>query len=560
MSVDPITLEILRNGLRSIADESYLAITRAAYSTNIKERRDHSCAIMDERGRLVVQADNSLPIHLASMIGLMQRLFEKYRPEEIREGDLFVGNDPYAAGGTHLPDVNLAVPVFAEGRLIGFSCNLAHHADVGGMSPGSMSGGMTEIYQEGLRIPVVKLFDRGALVRDVFDLLLLNVRVPEERRGDYYAQIAGCRLGERRLKELAARHGAALLEDAFGEIMDRTEARLRAAIGTIPDGVYEFADLLDNDGVGTEDIPIRVRIDVAGDDIHVDFAGSGPQARGNINMTWNATQSAVSYVLKAMLDPDMPNNEGLLRPVRISAPEGSIVNAVFPAAVAGRTQTSQRVIDVLIGALAQALPERAVGAANGATVTAAFYGVDPRSGRSYIYVESLGGGFGGRAAKDGKDGVQVHITNTSNLPVEAIEMEYPLRVESYGLVEDSGGPGKHRGGLGLRRVIRPVGHVTAFNGTAERFVHQPWGVFGGGPGGAGRFQLRRDDGGVEPVADKTSGVAFGPDCAIVIETPGAGGYGPPAERDAAALAEDARSGKFSQGFMARHYGARAAAE
>ena len=560
MSVDPIALEILRNGLRSIADEAYLAITRAAYSTNIKERRDHSTALMDARGRLIVQADNSLPIHLASMIGLMRRLFEKFPAEDIREGDLFVGNDPYAAGGTHLPDVNLAVPVFAGGRLLGFACNIAHHADIGGMAPGSMAGGMTEIYQEGLRIPVVRLFDRGVLQRDILDLLLLNVRVPEERRGDYYAQIAGCRLGERRLQELAARHGAGVLEQAFDAILDRTEGRLRDGIRAVPDGVYTFADVLDNDGLGTVDIPIRVRVEVAGDGVHFDFAGTGPQARGNINMTLNATQSAASYVLKAMLDPDMPNNEGLLRPVRISAPEGCIVNAVFPAAVAGRTQTSQRVIDVLIGALAQALPERAVGAANGATVTASFYGVDPRSGRPYIYFESLGGGFGGRFARDGKDGVQCHITNTSNLPVEAIEMEYPLRVESYGLVEDSGGAGRHRGGLGLRRVVRPVGHTATFNGTAERFVHRPWGVFGGGPGGTGRFRLRRDDGAEERVADKTPGVALPPDAAIVIETPGAGGYGPPAERDPAALAEDRRSGKFTEAYLRANYGARDATE
>jgi len=560
MSIDPITLEILHNGLKSVTDETYIGITKAAYSTNIKERRDHSTAIMDREGRLIVQAENSLPIHLASMLGLMQCLFAKFPPEEIHPGDIFVANDPYAAGGTHLPDINLTMPIFAGDRLLGFMCNLAHHADVGGMSPGSMAGGMSEIYQEGLRIPVIKLFSRGALNRDILDLLLLNVRVPEERRGDYYAQIAACRLGERRMQELLVRWSAAELEAAFFEICDRTEARIRAALRTIPDGRYSFRDVLDNDGMGAHDIPIAVTVDVAGENVRFDFAGSGPQVKGNVNVTLNATQSAVYYVLKGMLDPDIPNNHGLIRAVEITAPEGTIVNPVFPAAVAGRANTAQRIIDVLIGALAQALPEKAVGAANGANTTAVFFGQDPRSGKSYLYLETLGGGFGGRFAKDGKDGVQVHITNTSNLPVEAIEMEYPLLVESYGLIEDSGGAGKHRGGMGLRRVVRPLGHTTIFNGMGERFVHRPWGIFGGEPGATGRFRLIHADGSSEALPDKPTGVPLTPDQAVLVETPGAGGYGEPRERAPAAIAEDRRSGKFTEAYLREHYGAREAAE
>ncbi len=553
MTVDPITLEILFNGLRSITDETYIAITKAAYSTNIKERRDHSTCLMDPQGRLIVQAENSLPVHLASMLGLMQKLLEKFPADEIREGDIFVANDPYAGGGTHLPDVNLAMPVFLEGRLLCFMCNLAHHADIGGMSPGSMAGGMTEIYQEGLRIPVVKLFSRGELVRDVFDLLLLNVRVPEERRGDYFAQVAACKLGTRRVLELAERYDFETLAAGFTAIMDRTENRIREAIRGIPDGSYSFRDVLDNDGMGAEDIAIAVRVDVAGDRIAFDFDGSGAQVKGNVNVTLNATQSAVYYVLKGMLDPEIPNNDGLIRAVDITAPPATIVNASFPAAVAGRANTAQRIIDVLIGALAQALPEQAVGAANGANVTAVFFGADPKTGRDYVYLETLGGGFGGRAHRDGKDGVQVHITNTSNLPVEAIEMEYPLLVESYGLIEDSGGPGKHRGGMGLRRVVRPVGHETVFNGMGERFQHRPWGIFGGGDGATGRFLLRRADGD-EALEDKPAGIVIGPDAAVVVETPGAGGYGPPGERDPALLAEDRASGKFSDAYLRRHYG------
>ncbi len=551
---DPITLEILRNSLRSITDETYIALTKAAYSTNIKERRDHSTALTDVQGRLVVQAENSLPIHLASMLGMMEKLLAKYRVEGMADGDIFVANDPYVAGGTHLPDVNLAMPCFVNGEVLGFVCNIAHHADIGGMTPGSMAGGMSEIYQEGLRIPLVRLFAAGELVQDIFDLLLLNVRVPHERRGDYFAQVASCRLGARRIRELSLRYSPALLTRSFAAIMDRTEARLRDGIASIPDGRYEFSDLLDNDGMGTVDIPISVRIDVTGEHIAFDFTGTGPQMKGNFNLTFNATQSAVYYVLKAMLDPDLPNNHGLIRAVKISAPLGTLANAVHPAAVAGRANTSQRVVDVLIGALAQALPEQAVGAANGANVTAVFFGHDPRHDRPYVYLETLGGGFGGRFTKDGKDGVQVHITNTSNLPVEAIEAEYPLLVESYGLIEDSGGAGKYRGGMGIRRVVRPLGHETVFSGMGERFVHHPWGIFGGQQGGTGRFAIQGPGHSVETLPDKPNHVPLGPDDAVVIETPGAGGYGPPSEREAEAVAADYRSGKFSAEYLARHYG------
>ncbi len=551
---DPITLEILRNSLRSITDETYIALTKAAYSTNIKERRDHSTALTDAQGRLVVQAENSLPIHLASMLGMMEELLDKYRTEDMVEGDIFVANDPYVAGGTHLPDVNLAMPCFAGGRLLGFVCNIAHHADIGGMTPGSMAGGMSEIYQEGLRIPLVRLFAGGELVQDVFDILLLNVRVPHERRGDYFAQVAACRLGARRLGELSERYEPAMLARSFDAIMDRTEARIRDGIATIPDGSYSFTDLLDNDGMGTVDIPISVRVDVSGRDISFDFAGTGGQMKGNFNLTFNTTQSAVYYVLKAMLDPDLPNNHGLIRAVGITAPLGTLVNAEHPAAVAGRANTSQRIVDVLIGALAQALPEQAVGAANGANVTAVFYGHDPRHDRPYVYLETLGGGFGGRFTKDGKDGVQVHITNTSNLPVEAIEAEYPLLVESYGLIEDSGGAGKYRGGMGIRRVVRPVGHETVFSGMGERFVHHPWGIFGGQPGATGRFSVQGPNHNDETLPDKPNHVPLSPDDALIIETPGAGGYGEPSERDPEALAADYRSGKFSAEYLAKHYG------
>lgn len=557
-TLDPITLEILFNGLRSVTDETYIALTRSAYSTNIKERRDHSTAICDADGRLIVQAENSLPIHLASMIGLMKSLLAKFGVDQIREGDLFVANDPHVAGGTHLPDINLALPVFENGQLMAFICNIAHHADVGGMVPGSMAGGMSEIYQEGLRIPVVRLFREGELQQDLFDLMLLNVRLPEERLGDYNAQIAACRLGERRLREIIGKYSIDLLGVAFEEIISRTERRMRDGVRTIPDGVYTFEDVMDDDGLGAVDIPIKVRIEVDGDRLHADFSGTSPQVQGNINVTMNATQAAVAYCLKGMLDPDIPNNQGVLDVCETTAPEGCLLNCVSPAPVAARAHTSQRIVDVVIGALADAMPDAAVGAANGANTTAVFSGVDPNTGKGYLYLETLGGGFGGRNDRDGTDGIQVHITNTSNLPIEVIETEYPLRVESYGLVQDSGGAGQYRGGLGIRRVIGPVDHDCIFNGAGERFRHQPWGIFGGQPGGSGRFALVGEDGDEKALEIKPAGVALGANEKVIVETPGAGGYGNAAERDADAVASDRSGGKYSAAFLASHYGAEGA--
>src|SRR5262245_45178003 len=531
---------------------------KSAYSTNIKERRDHSTALCDSRGQLIAQAEASLPIHIASMTGLMQHLVTDFAGD-IEEGDIFVANDPHVAGGTHLPDINIAMPVFHRSKLVGFMCNIAHHADVGGMVPGSMAGGMSEIYQEGLRLPVVKLFRRQELQQDLLNLILLNVRVPRERRGDYFAQIAACRLGERRLQEIFAAYGTGTMLAAFDEIIERTSKRMKAAVASIPEGTYSFSDVMDDDGLGMCDIPICVRIDVRDGRIRFDFSGTAKQVTGNINVTFNATQAAVCYTLKALLDPEVPNNQGMLDLPEIVVERGSLLNACFPAPVAARANTCQRIIDVIIGALADALPMQVVGAANGANTTAVFSGVDPRTDAAYVYLETLGGGFGGRATKDGTDGVQVHITNTSNLPVEAIEMEYPLLVESYSLIEDSGGPGRFRGGMGLRRVVRPLGHTCTFNGAIERSTHSPWGVFGGGSGAPGRFLHAATDA-MKTLLTKPSGVLVREDETIVIESPGAGGYGPPSERRSEAIMADEASGKFSRQYIDQWYGLSRAAE
>ena len=549
MAMTPIEVEVLRNAMGSIVDEAYISLMKSAYSTNIKERRDHSTAIFDAGGRVIVQGE-SMPLHLASMLGLVEVILEKHGLDHIRPGDMFISNDPFVGRGSHLPDVAMVMPVFADGEPVLFVSNIAHHADIGGMAPGSMAGGMTEIYQEGLRIPPIRLFRGGTLDRDIMDLILLNVRVPEERRGDYNAQIAANRLAARRCEQILAKWTTPVIREGCERIVAAVEKRIRASVAALPDGVYRFEDILDDDGLGTEGIAIRVEVTIAGNRIRFDFGGSAPQVRGNINITMAGLQACCLYAMKVLVDPQCPQNHGMLAPIEIRAPKGTVVNAAFPAASAARAQTGQRIVDAIFGALAGALPDRVIAAGNGANTAASFFGCGP-DGRYYVYLETLGGGAGARSYADGTDGVQVHMTNTSNLPIEALENEYPLMIERYELVEGSGGAGTWRGGLGLRRVYRPLGHVVNFSGQGERCVNAPWGVFGGGPGATGRFELRSGDGEVTRIANKPSSLQVGPDTSIVVTTAGAGGYGPAGERGVEAIDEDRRSGKFDPAYLER---------
>ncbi|MDE0001890.1 MAG: hydantoinase B/oxoprolinase family protein, partial [Rhodospirillaceae bacterium] len=403
MTITPIETELLRNSLTGICDEMYIALMKSSYSTNIKERRDHSTALFDAGGRIVVQGE-SMPLHLASMLGLVEVVLEKYGREGLREGDMFLSNDPYVGRGSHLPDVAIAAPVFDGGELVMFACNIAHHADIGGMSPGSMAGGMTEIFQEGLRIPPIRLYDGGTLDRDLLDLILLNVRVPEERLGDYNAQIASNRLALRRCSALLDRWGKGKVIEACDTFISAVARRTRASLAELRDGTYEFDDVVDDDGLESRNIRISVRITVAGDEIEFDFDGTDPQVEGNINVTIAGLQAACLYCLKVLLDPDCPQNHGMLEPVTIKAPLGCVVNADFPAASAARAQTAQRIVDVVFGALAPACPDRVVAAGNGANTSAAFFGRN-RDGKYYVYLETLGGGAGARSYKDGSDGI-----------------------------------------------------------------------------------------------------------------------------------------------------------
>ena len=551
-NIDIISLEITWNNLKSIADESYITLMKSAFSTNIKERHDHSTAITNSKGKLIAQAENALPAHLASMGGLIQHVIDEYG-ENIFEGDIFIANDPHVAGGTHLPDINMAMPIFSKNQLMGFVANIVHHADVGGAAVGSMSGGLNEIYKEGLRIPLVRLYNKGKIVNDVFRLLLLNMRLSDERKGDLNAQISACRLGVKRVKELISKHDEVYLNNTFEEILKRSKIRMQAAISKIPDGDYSFTDYLDDDGLNTKNIKISVTIKKKGKKILFDFSDTDEQVEGNFNLTFNATQSSVCYSLKALLDPDLPNNSGIFDAIEIKIPKGSLLNCLSPASVALRLNTCQRVVDVVLGAFIDILPKQITGAANGANTSAVFAGINPNNGQRYVYLETLGGGMGGRYSKDGKDGVQVHLTNTSNLPVEAIEMEYPLRVEEYSFVENSGGAGKYRGGLGIRRIIRPIAHKCEFSGVGERFKHSPWGVFGGKPGKPGKFFIKHKNGKITKLSSKSSSIYTTEKDAIIMETPGAGGYGDPKKRSKENLLKDKISGKFSNSFIKKYY-------
>ncbi len=551
MTISPIDAELLRNAMSSIVDEMFISLMKSSYSTNIKERKDHSTALFDKNGRVVVQGE-SMPLHLASMLGLVEIVLEKYGEKNINPGDVFLSNDPYVGKGSHLPDVAMAAPIFYDNQLLLFVCNIAHHADIGGMSPGSMAGGMTEIYQEGLRIPPIRLFKSGKLMEDVMDMILLNVRVPEERRGDYNAQIASNKLGIKRCLDLIKKWGPKNIDEGCDVIIKSVAKRTRKSVSSLPDGTYTFEDIVDDDGLSRKNIVLKVSITVKKDQIIFDFSGTDPQVEGNNNVTMAGLQACCLYCIKVLLDPDCPQNHGMLDPISIIAPEGTIVNAAFPSASAARAQTGQRIVDVIFGALASACPENIIAAGNGANTSAAFFGKS-KHGKYYVYLETLGGGAGGRSYKDGSDGIQIHMTNTSNLPIEALESEYPLIIERYEFVKDSGGAGKYRGGLGIRRDYRPIKHDTTFSGQGERFVNKPWGIFGGNYGGTGHFSIIQKNGKKIRIANKPSALKIGPNSVISVVTAGAGGYGNPKNRTKKQIKDDFRSEKFSKAFLLKNY-------
>lgn len=523
--LDPITVEVIGAALESIVEETGEALIRASYSTNIKERRDCSTALFDVQGRTLCQAEH-IPIHLGSFIGVVPKILEIHTVEDMRPGDVFVGNDAYVGGGTHLPDIVLAEPIFVDGRITAWTVNLAHHADFA-------DRGHAHIYQEGLRIPPIRLYRAGQLQKDVLDLILLNCQVPRERLSDLRAQMAANRLGVQRFQALCAKYGAGTVLAAGDALLDYAERKMRAGIASLPDGTYAFADVFENPEIDGE-LPISVLVTVAGDEMRLHFE-SPPQLRAGINMTYTALLATAYYIVKSVVDPTILPNAGLARPLTITAPQGTLLNCVHPAAVNGRVQTCQRVSDLILGALAKAAPERVTACSNSACTVATFVGQRKSDGSIWVYLETMGGGGGARPTKDGLDGVHVHVTNTSNLPLEALEQEYPLTLMRYELIDGSGGPGTFRGGMGLRRTYR-ADEDCRVRVDVSRLRSRSWGLLGGGEGANGAIvcgpgvTFQRDQ------ATLTAGQWF------EVITPGAGGYGPPEKRAREAVARDLAEG------------------
>lgn len=524
--IDPVTLEILRNKLESVATEMGHVLIRGAYSPNIKERQDCSTALFDASGRMIAQAEH-IPVHLGAMPDAVDIVLQN----DPKPGDVFIVNDPFA-GGTHLPDITLVSTIAPNDEVIGFAVSRAHHADVGGSAPGSMPPGAQEVYEEGLRLPAVRLVDGGEPNEAVHELIRANVRTPDEREADLRAQRAANDRAEERIGELLVEHGSTLL-DAFDAVIEYSRERVEAELTELPDGTYRAQDVLEGDGVTDEDIPITVAVTIDGASIDVDFAGTADQVAGNLNAPLSVAKSAVYFVVRAITDPEIPPNHGCYEPVSVSAPDGSVLNPRPPAAVVGgNVETSQRVMDVTLATLAEAVPD-AVPAGSQGTMNNLIIG--DRTGE-FTYYETIGGGFGARPEKDGMDGVQVGMTNTLNTPVEAMETEYPLWVDRYALRSSSGGDGRYRGGLGLERTVTVETDATVSLLT-ERRRTAPSGVNGGEDGATGQNLV---DG--ENVPAKTS-IDVDAGTTVSIRTPGGGGHGDPDERDAAARERDRDDGK-----------------
>ncbi len=513
-----VQLEVVRHALAGVADEMGVALRRSSYSPNIKERADCSAAVFDPDGRMVAQAEH-IPVHLGAMPRSVEAAIERFG-DRLLPGSQVLVNDPYA-GGTHLPDLTLvAVVGDGDGTVLGFVANRAHHADVGGAAPGSMPATATDIAMEGLRIPPILVATDDEVRDDLLELVAANSRTPHERRGDLRAQFAANHVGVRRLRELAERYGVDGLHTAMREVCDYSERRVRAAIEEIPDGTYHASDVLELD----DEVTIALELTVDGDHVTADFSGSDPQVPANVNAVLAVTASSSYFVLRMLTDPDAPPNDGCYRPLTVVAEEGSIVHARHPAPVAaGNVETSQRIVDVLLAAFAQALPGRVPAASQGTMNNLLLGASEPVA---FSYYETLGGGEGATPGRDGQSGIHTGMTNTENTPAEAIELDYPLRIWRYELRRDSGGGGDHRGGEGLVREIEVLSDGATLTLQTERRTNAPRGLHGGGDGATGRNIRIGSDGGEEPLAAKGTW-RLGRGDRVRVETPGGGGWNDP---------------------------------
>jgi N-methylhydantoinase B len=557
--VDPATFEIVKNSFYKIAEEMRIVLAKTAYSPLLKSAGDYSCGVFDARGEMVAQGPD-LPIHLGSMPDAVRAVVAVFA-SDVHDGDVFIHNDPYF-GGSHLPDVNVIRPAFHGSELLGYTCLRAHWPDIGSATPGSY-GAVTQIFGEGLRIPPLRLINRGALNLDLEKLIFTNVRTPDERKGDLGAQLAATLRATERLKALARHYGSIELIGYMAQVMDYSERLMRAALMDLPDGEGRFEDFCDGDGIADDasgtDARFRIRLAVqkTADRLIVDFAGTDPQVKGPMNAPLSVTASGVYCGLKIAVDPDnlIPANSGCWRTIEIKAPKGSVVNAEFPAPVVyANHEMSHRVADMIMGALVNFMPEQVMACSQGTSAILTLGGVDPRNGRHYVSYETIKGGFGARPNKDGINCIASGISNTMNTPVEVLEMAFPVRVECYEVNPDSGGAGLYRGGCGAKRVWRMLDRADATGALCmERMTSPPFGLRGGSAGAPAIVKLTTPDGVTRCLPSKG---AFAAPAGSVIDmlTPGSGGFGPATARDRTAIGRDLLDGYVSTSGASRDYG------
>ena len=548
-ATDPVLFEVIRNALVEATEEMSASLQRTAYSTNVKTRLDYSSAFVDDRGRMVAQAFCQ-PAHLVTIGRIVPRAIKEYGAHNLQPGDVLMVNDPHRQA-SHLNDIFLIAPFFYEGRLIGYVANVCHHVDVGGGAPASI-GAFREVYQEGVILPVVKLVSRGEIVPDILKMVLANVRAKKEVGGDLRAQIAANDMGIRRLTQLIERYGVETVNFYIDRLIEYGEQRVRAELLNLPRGVFEAEGSLDDDGISTEPVHIRARVTLDGESVTFDFTGTDGQRPAPMNCNLTQTFASCVFVLKCLVDPDIPVNEGFYEVIRVIAPEGSALNASFPTAIVGGWEVAHRVCEVLFKAFSMALPNRVPAGTKGMMCHVGFGGIDPRTGEYYCFLETVGGGYGGRIGSDGPDAVQTHLQNTQNAPVEETELNYPVRIPRYSLIPDSEGPGRHRGGLGVCREYVFIDHQPVLTTLADRVKFPPWGLFGGAAAKAACYSLI-SNGKTRAIPSKgTMLVVQGEK--LRIETCGGGGYGPPCERDTQLVLRDVREGKVSAGRARELYG------
>lgn len=551
---NPVAVEVFSNRLLSITEDMGNTLIRSSFSTNIKERRDCSVGLFDGTGRLIAQASH-VPLHLGSLMGGVQAVLETYSTQDMSAGDAFICNDPYLAGGTHMPDISIVSPVVIDGAVRFFTANIAHHSDVGGAVPGSISGSARTVFEEGIRIPAIRVAEGGTVNDDIMRLVCSNTREPEERALDLKVQVATNSRGTELLEELCERSGLQAVLSVVDDLLAYTSRRLRNRIAQLSDGAYSCTSYLDDDGQGGDPVPITVTAHIDGEALILDFEGTSLQARGAMNVPESALRATVYYSIKTLLDPNLPPNGGMFEAVEIAAPEGCLVNPRHPAAVGARSITCNKVARAIFGAFAPLLPDKAVMAAGHDSIPAIVFSGERRGDAGpFVYLETVGGGSGARSDTDGMDAVHVHLTNTSNLPAEALEHEYPLLVDEYALVPDSGGAGTQRGGVGIARQISAMQDDIIFSIRSDSHVIGAPGVFGGGEGGTADLIRNADELNWESLSSKVSHIELREGDSMRLETAGGGGYGPPADRALVALGADLQDGLVSRQKAEQDYG------